>query len=80
MSRLADFHKDHAPCVPGKCQCRCGCERILGCTAFSGVCSECYLNEIRGRNETCGLRDIEDVASPIREKEDTTVDDQHPGG
>lgn len=52
----------HAECKADnpQCGCACGCDERIGCACFSSVCTQCYMNDIRGRDPepgrgACGL-------------------------
>ena len=42
-----DLHKDH-DCKPAKCNCRCNCKTMLGCTTLlGGFCGRCHVKVVR---------------------------------
>lgn len=42
------IHADHQ-CVPGRCECICGCQQEMACkVAFGPLCSVCMIRDVRG--------------------------------
>lgn len=60
MSDLPTFEQVrdaiHANCKRDnpRCACLCGCDQRVGCSCFSAVCTQCYINDIRGRDAEPG--------------------------
>lgn len=47
-----DYHKNHAPCIPGVCVCVCGCINVIGCTEGAGqLCTDCHIKWSRGSDD-----------------------------
>ena len=45
------LHSGHV-CESGRCECRCGCQVLIGCKTILGpLCSHCMLRETRGDDE-----------------------------